>query len=343
MAVYIIAEAGVNHNGNPDLALEMVDRAAEAGCDAVKFQTFRAESLVTKRARKAGYQIRNTGTDDGQFAMLKALELSEELHRRLFQACRSRGIEFLSTPFDEPSADLLRALGVARFKVPSGELTNRPLLSHIASFGLPLIVSTGMATLPEIREALSWIHVDGRRPVPVTLLHCTSDYPAPFDSVNLTAMATLTAEFGLPVGYSDHTEGLEISFAAVALGACVLEKHFTLDRGLPGPDHRMSLEPGELKALVTGIRHIEAAMGDGIKRPSARETATAELVRKSVVAETLIPAGTTIERSMLSVKRPAGGIPPAQIDQLVGRRTLRALQPDDLVLWDDVEPDRTAP
>ena len=316
---FVIAEAGVNHNGDLELARRLVDAAAEAGADAVKFQTFSADRLATAAAPQADYQRRNTGIEESQRAMLRRLELPAEAHRELMARCRERGILFLSSPFDEDSADFLEELGVPAFKIPSGELTNAPFLVHVARKGKPLIVSTGMATLAEVRAAVETIRRAGDPPL--ALLHCVSSYPAQPADVNLRAMATLREAFATPVGFSDHTAGTDIALAAVALGASILEKHLTLDRTLPGPDHRASLEPAGLVALVQGIRQIEAAMGDGIKRPAKSEEDPARVARKSVVAACDLPAGCVLQRNHLLIRRPGTGLPPDRFESLLGRRT----------------------
>lgn len=270
---FIIAEAGVNHNGSLDLALKLVDAAVAAGADAVKFQTFRADRLVTLHAPKAAYQSETTGGAESQFEMLRKLELDERGHRALVDHCASRGIAFLSTPFDEESADILETLGVPAYKLPSGELTNLPFLRHVAQKKRPMIMSTGMATMEEVGKAVEAVRI--AECTDLILLHCVSAYPADPADVNLRAMATLAESFGVPVGYSDHTLGIEVALAAVAMGACILEKHFTLDRSLPGPDHRISAEPAELATLVASARKVEAALGNGVKRPSLSEADTA--------------------------------------------------------------------
>ncbi len=320
---FIIAEAGVNHNGDMQLARQLVDVAAAAGADAVKFQTFKAERLVTRDAPQAAYQAANTGQTESQFAMLKRLELLPDMHTDLQAYCAKKHIMFLSTPFDEASADFLHGLGVPAFKLSSGDLTNTPLLAHIARLGRPMIVSTGMATLGEVETAVQTIHE--ARNEQLVLLHCVSNYPAADADTNLRAMATLEAAFGVPVGYSDHTLGIDIPLAAVALGARVLEKHFTLNRDLPGPDHQASLEPDELRAMVAGVRRVEAALGDGRKVPAANEAETRQLARKSIVAVQAIPAGAVITAAMLGVMRPGTGYPPAQVEMLAGRTTVQAI------------------
>lgn len=321
---FIIAEAGVNHNGDLDLAKRLVDTAVAAGANAVKFQTFKAARLVTSEAPKAEYQQRATAGNESQYEMLRRLELSTEAHQELIAYCRRLGIIFMSTPFDEESADFLDELGVSIFKLPSGEITNLPFLAHVARKGKPLIISTGMSYLGEVELAVRTVEEAGNRQF--VLLHCVSNYPADPADTNLRAMNTMATAFGLPVGYSDHTLGLEISLAAVALGACVIEKHITLDRSMPGPDHNASLEPDELAALVKGIRIVEAALGDGRKEPAASEANTAAVARKSLVAAKDVPAGTTLTEELIAIKRPGTGLPPAMRGQLVGR-TMRVSIP----------------
>jgi N,N'-diacetyllegionaminate synthase len=317
---FIIAEAGVNHNGSLEMAKQLVDQAAKAGSCAVKFQTFKAERLVTPDAPKAGYQMQTTDATESQYDMLRRLELSPQAHRELIAHCQGKGILFLSAPFDEESADLLADLGVAAFKIPSGEISNLPFLAHVARKGRPMIVSTGMSYLGEVETAVRTIEETGN--YDFVLLHCVSNYPADPVDVNLRALHTLATAFGVPVGYSDHTAGIEVALAAVALGACVIEKHFTLDRSLPGPDHRASLEPAELAALVQGIRTVEMALGHGRKEPAASEADIAATARKSLVAARDIPAGTRLTRDMIAVRRPGTGLPPAMLPHLLGR-TLR--------------------
>lgn len=314
---FIIAEAGVNHNGDPELARQLIDVAKTAGADAVKFQLFRADRLASAAAPKAGYQVWTTGGGESQLEMLRRLGLPLEAHRALRDYCGEQGILYLCTPFDEPSADFLETLAVAAFKIPSGELTNLPFLAHVARKGKSLIVSTGMATLAEVEAAVRTIDAAGNRDV--VLLHCVSNYPANPAEANLRAMQTMAEAFGLPVGYSDHTPGIEVALAAVALGACVIEKHFTLDRTLPGPDHRVSLEPQELVALVRGIRTVEAALGHGRKEPAPSEADTAAVARKSLVAAKDIATGSTVTADSIAIKRPGTGLPPAMLEQVVGR------------------------
>jgi N,N'-diacetyllegionaminate synthase len=314
---FIIAEAGVNHGGSVARALELIDIAADAGANAVKFQTFDADRLALRNAPKAAYQIEATGSIESQHAMLKRLELTWAEYRMLAERCRAKSVLFLSTPFDEQSADLLDSLDVAAFKTASGELTNLGFLGHVARKRKPMIVSTGMATLGEVEAAVMEIRDAGASRF--ALLHCVSNYPAAAKDVNLRAMKTLGLAFGAPVGYSDHTAGLEVAFASVALGACVLEKHFTLDRTLPGPDHAASLEPDELAQLVRGIRSIEAARGDGRKVPSASEAATAAVARKSLVTTRYISSGERLTDDDLVTKRPGTGLAPALRSQVLGR------------------------
>lgn len=316
--VFVIAEAGVNHNGDLTMARSLIDVAVDAGADAVKFQTFHADRIATAEAPKAGYQLQTTGEAESQFEMLRRLELSADAHRELRSFCDKRGIIFLSTPFDELAADFLDELSVPAFKISSGDLTNSPLLEHVARKGKPVILSTGMATLEEVIEAVTVLRAAGcEDPI---LLHCVSNYPANPADVNLRAMQTMQASFDVPVGFSDHTEGIEVALAAVALGASVIEKHFTLDRGLPGPDHRASLEPPELSKLIQGIRKVEEALGDGRKVPAASELDTAKVARRSLVAARDIPAGTTIDHKMIVLKRPGTGLSPSMLGTLLGRR-----------------------
>jgi N-acetylneuraminate synthase len=331
---FIIAEAGVNHNGDLALAKRLVDAAVAAGADAVKFQTFTAERLASAAAPKAKYQVETTDPGESQFEMLKRLELPPQAHRELLAYCQGVGILFLSSPFDEQNADLLESLGVPAFKIPSGEIVNLPYLRHVAGKRRPLIVSTGMATLGEVEMAVRTIEESGNPGV--VLLHCVSNYPARAADVNLCAMETMARAFRVPVGYSDHVPGNEVAFAAVALGACVIEKHFTLDRSLPGPDHRASLEPGELAALARGVRTVESALGDGRKRPAASEADTAAVARKSLVAARDLTAGTVLTDEMIAVKRPGTGLPPAMLPYVLGRKVRRPLQKDTLLTLEDM-------
>jgi len=327
VSVFVIAEAGVNHNGSVERALAMIDCAADAGADAVKFQTFHADALVSRGAAKAEYQVRATGDEESQLEMVRALELDEAAHRQLVAHCRARGIEFMSTPFDPESVALLVSLGVSRLKIPSGEITNPLLLRAVAATALPLIMSTGMSTLDEIEAALA---VTGARER-VTLLHCTTEYPAPIGEVNLRAMATMAARFGLPVGYSDHTEGIVVASAAVALGAVVIEKHFTLDRGLPGPDHKASLEPSELRAMVAAIRAVERALGRVEKAPTPSEVKNLVVARKSLVAARAIRRGERFTPENLTTKRPGSGISAMRYDEWLGREADRDYEADELI------------
>lgn len=325
MSVFIIAEAGVNHNGDAERALAMVDVAREAGADAIKFQTFSTDKVIGPTAEKAEYQKRETG-EGSQRDMVRPLEMSDDLHRRLADRCREQGIEFMSTPFDEEAADFLLDLGMKRIKVPSGEIVNHPFLRFLASKDRPLIVSTGMATLDEIEEAVAVIAATRAAcgfTVPmermVTVLHCTSNYPAACSDVNLRAMRTIADTTRLPVGYSDHTLGVAVSTAAVALGATVIEKHFTLDGSLSGPDHRASLEPDELAALVRQIRDVEAALGSPVKAPTESEIPVRAVVRRSVTARRDLPAGHTLAPEDLILLRPATGVPAKALDEVIGQ------------------------
>jgi N-acetylneuraminate synthase/N,N'-diacetyllegionaminate synthase len=338
--VLFIAEAGVNHNGQLELALRLCDAAKSAGADVVKFQTFRADDLVTFDAPTAAYQRRETGAAS-QHAMLKSLELSDEDHRALFRHCQTIGIEFCSTPFSLAAVSWLAQLGVRRLKLPSGELTHKALLQAAADTGLPLIVSTGMATLDEVRDALAWIRARPCHSRELALLHCTSAYPAADEDLNLRAMqqlASVSGAEGVTVGYSDHSLGLEASIAAVALGARVIEKHFTLDRALPGPDHAASLLPHELADLVRGVRRVERMLGDGVKVPTAAEREVAQVARRSVTAAVDLSCGTVLTADHLACKRPASGIEPAALDLLIGRRLRRAVPAGQVLKWDDLAP-----
>lgn len=332
--VFVVAEAGVNHNGDLGLAEQLVDAAADVGADAVKFQTFRAARLVSPGAPKAAYQRETTGADEGQLEMLQRLELGREAHRTLQARAARRGLVFFSAPFDEDSADELEALGVPLLKVPSGEVTNLPYLQHLAAKGRPLIVSTGMCTLDEVARAMETIHAAGDPAV--VLLHCVSAYPAPAHEMNLRAMDTLRERFGRPVGLSDHTLGIEVALAAVARGAAAVEKHLTLDRALPGPDHRASLDPPAFTALVQGIRTVEAALGDGVKRPMPSEADTARVARKSLVAARPIAAGRRLAAEDVAVRRPGTGISPADLERALGRTATRDLAAGDVIGWSDL-------
>ncbi|MCB5408448.1 N-acetylneuraminate synthase [Pseudogemmobacter faecipullorum] len=319
----IIAEIGVNHNGDPDLGLQLIDVAAEAGADAVKFQTFFAEELVTRSARKAAYQVANTGSDDGQFAMLKALELSEADFAAMKAHCRKRGIEFMSTPFSEAAADLLERVGVDCYKVSSGDLTHLPLLRHLARKGKPVILSSGMAVISEVEEAVEAIRGAGNDQI--SILHCVSNYPAAPEDCNLRAIDTLRAVFALPVGWSDHTMGPAISWAAVARGAEIIEKHITLSQDLPGPDHRASSEPADFADFVAGIRAIERALGSGVKQPSAAERETAKVGRRSIALRRDLAAGAVLRPEDLAILRPGTGLHPRELERVTGRRLKHGL------------------
>jgi len=342
MRCVIIAEAGVNHNGSLDLALRLLDAAATAGADAVKFQTFRSEALVAKGAAKAAYQKIGTGDGD-QLSMLRALELPLEAYPLLKQRCHELGLQFLSTPFDSDSADFLVSLGMTCFKVPSGELTHFSFLKDLAQRGFPLIVSTGMAHLEEVRQAVNVIRetrdAQGfHEPLAasLTLLHCTSNYPAAFSNVNLKAMQTLQQEFGLPVGYSDHTVDILIAPVAVALGAQVIEKHFTLDHSLPGPDHQASLEPDRFVEMVKAIRNVECALGSGIKEPQESEIPIRAVVRRSVTLQHFLQAGASLTEPDLVLLRPGHGIQPSDIKKVLGRRVLKDLEAGHTLEWSDL-------
>ena len=331
-ATLIIAEAGVNHNGSIETAEQLIETAAEAGADLVKFQTFSADRLVTGSASKADYQLETTSTSESQHEMIRKLELSREMHEELIAHCKKCGVGFFSTGFDPQSVDLLAELGLDRFKIPSGEITNLPYLRHIGQYGKPVILSTGMARLGEIEAALEVLEDSGTPRERVTVLHCNTEYPTPMADVNLKAMLAIRDALGVQVGYSDHTLGIEVPIAAVAMGATVIEKHFTLDRNLPGPDHRASLEPDELKAMVQAIRNIELALsGDGLKRPSPSESKNLEIVRKSLVALVSIKAGEPFTEANLGVKRPGSGISPMRWDEFIGRPANRDYQVDELI------------
>ncbi len=315
---FIVAEAGVNHDGAPEVARRLVEVAAECGAHAIKFQTFKADRVVSATAPKAEYQLQTTDATESQLEMLQRLELSPEAHRGLYTYCQERGVLFMSTPFDEESVDLLDELGVPVFKIGSGEITNWPFLEYVAGKGKPIILSTGMSYLSEVDEAVRVIRDAGCDQL--VLLHCVSNYPSDPVDTNLRAMQTMATAFQEAVGYSDHTPGIEVALAAVALGACLIEKHFTLDKNLPGPDHKASLGPDELAALVQGVRTVEAALGCGRKGPAASEANTAVVARRSLVAARDIPAGTTLTEELIAIKRPGGGLPPAMRPYLVGRR-----------------------
>ena len=334
----IIAEAGVNHNGDMAIARQLIDVAADAGADIVKFQTFKTEQLVSKAAPKAKYQVANMPNqpDDSQFTMLKKLELSAEHHRELMAYCRQRNIKFLSTAFDLESLDFLAGLGLGLFKIPSGEITNLPYLRKIGGFNQRVVASTGMATMDDIAALLDVLTGAGTQRENITLLHCNTDYPSPFEDVNLRAMKTIGDTFGVAVGYSDHTPGIEVPIAAVALGATVIEKHFTLDRSLEGPDHLASLEPAELRQMVQAIRHIERALGNGVKQPTPSEQKNIAVARKSIHVARPLPAGHVLTSDDLVMKRPGSGISPMQLDTVTGRTLARDVDDDHRLQWEDL-------
>lgn len=330
--VLIIAEAGVNHNGDIVQAKKLIDAAAEAGVDYVKFQTFKASKLVTKSAQRADYQNTNTGDADSQYEMLKKLELSEEAHRELISYCNKKGIQFLSTGFDLDSLDFLNNIGINLFKIPSGEITNLPYLRKIASFKKPVVMSTGMASMTEVKDAFDVLTQEGVAKSAIHIVHCNTEYPTPMQDVNLKAMNAIGKELDVKIGYSDHTLGIEVPIAAVALGATVIEKHFTLDRNLPGPDHRASLEPDELKAMVTAIRNIEKALsGSGRKEPSPSEMKNKTVARKSIIASRAIKKGEKLTAANLSIKRPGNGISPMRWDAVLGKNAVRDFKEEELL------------
>jgi len=333
MSILIIAEAGVNHNGSFELAKQLVDAAASAGADFIKFQTFKADKIVSKSAKKADYQERNTSDgDDSQYNMLKKLEMPDDWHIKLIEYAEKQGIKFLSTGFDEESVDFLDKLGSPLFKIPSGEITNKPYLKHIAQKSKPVILSTGMANMDEIRAAVDVLLKNGVEKSMITVLHCNTEYPTPMEDVNLKAMLSIQNELGIKVGYSDHTQGIEVPIAATALGATVIEKHFTLDRNLPGPDHKASLEPNELKAMVSAIRNVELAIsGNGVKEPSKSESKNKEVARKSIVAAHPIIKGEVYTEKNLTVKRPGNGISPMLWDDVIGKIAVKDFDADDLI------------
>ena len=329
--VIIIAEAGVNHNGSIKMAKQLIDVAVDSGADLVKFQTFKADSLVTKKADKADYQKKLTEKDESHFEMIKWLELDKSAHQELINYCMQKNIQFLSTAFDIESANLLSELDIKIYKIPSGEITNLPYLRHIGGLGKPVIMSTGMSTLDEVRAAMDLLIDAGVNKNDLTILHCNTEYPIPISEVNLTAMKTIRDELKVKIGYSDHTLGIEVAIAAVAMGATIIEKHFTLDRKLPGPDHAASLEPHELKSMVRAIRNIKKAMGSGVKEPSPSEKKNIPIVRKSIVAKTHIKKGETFSKDNLAVKRPGIGISPMQWDNILGQKASKSFELDELI------------
>lgn len=328
---FIIAEAGVNHNGRMDLARKLIAEAAYAGADAVKFQTFRAENIVLDTAPKAPYQQKGTERDESQLQMLKKLELSGNDWEELIQYCRARDILFLSTPFDLESMDFLVKLGMEIFKIPSGEITNLPYLRKVGGLGREVIMSTGMATMQEIKDAVTLLKKAGTAKHKISILHCNTQYPTPMGDVNLRAMVSIAKEFDVKVGYSDHTLGIEIPIAAVALGATIIEKHFTLDKTMPGPDHPASLEPKDLQNMVTAIRNVERAMGSSVKKPSPSEKANRNIVRKSIVASSHIKKGECFTDSNLTCKRPGTGLSPMAWDKIIGTRALHDFHADEMI------------
>jgi N,N'-diacetyllegionaminate synthase len=335
--VLIIAEAGVNHNGDLNIAKALIDAASDAKVDIVKFQTYKTEKLVSKEAKQASYQQKNTKLE-GQFAMLKKLELPEDWHYKLKDYAVTKGVQFLSTGFDHDSLDFLNSMGPSFFKIPSGEISNKPYLEHVAAFKKPIVLSTGMSNMEEISAALSVLANNGISKEQLCILHCNTEYPTPFEDVNLKAMCSIQNHFNVEVGYSDHTLGIEVAVAAVALGAKVIEKHFTISRAMEGPDHAASLEPDELKEMVKSIRNIEKALsGNGIKAPSPSELKNKTAARKSIHINTALNTNDRIERHHLDIKRPGDGINPMQIDEVVGKKIKTDLQADSKLKWEDLE------
>lgn len=331
MSIFIIAEAGVNHNGSLELAKKLIDVASYAGADAVKFQTFKADKLVSKTAPKAQYQTQTTDAAETQYEMIKKLELDEAAHHELLSYCKNKKILFLSTPFDHESIDLLDRLGMAIFKIPSGEITNLPYLRRIGSLGKEVILSSGMADLGEIEDALDVLTASGTPKERITILHATTEYPCPIEDVNLRAMRTIEKAFGIKAGYSDHTNGIEVPIAAAAMGAKVIEKHFTLDKTMEGPDHKASLEPHELIAMIGAIRNIEKALGNGIKKPSKSEAKNMSVARKSIVAAQPIRNGELLTETNLTIKRPGNGISPMRFDEIIGTVAQKDYHKDELI------------
>lgn len=334
----IIAEAGVNHNGNINNAFRLIDAAVDAGVDYIKFQTFKADKLVSKKAAKAAYQIENTGSNsETQFQMLQKLELSHAQHELLIGYCEKKGIRFFSTAFDLESLQYLADIGLEMVKIPSGEITNLPYLKMAAGLFDEIILSTGMATMDEIRDALAVFLDQGISKEAITILHCNTEYPTPMEDVNLNAMLHIQKEFGTAIGYSDHTLGIEVPIAAVALGAVMIEKHFTIDKSMEGPDHKASLEPVELKAMVNAIRNVERAVGgNGTKEPSASEASNIAIARKSIHLNDDLEAGTVIEERHLIMKRPGDGISPMEIYKVIGKKTVRPLEGETKIAWEDL-------
>ena len=331
MSSFIIGEAGVNHNGSLDLAIKLIDVAYSAGVDAVKFQTFKATNLATKSSQKAIYQKETTDKKETQFDMLKKLELSKKEHKELISHCASKKIIFLSSPFDIASIDLLTELGLKIFKIPSGEITNLPYLKHIGKLNKKIILSTGMSNMNEVKNALDILINSGTKKKNITILHANTEYPTPMKDVNLRAMVSIGKELDVKFGYSDHTLGIEVAIAAIAMGATCIEKHFTLDKNMKGPDHKASLEPNQLKEMVRAIRNIELAFGDGIKKPSQSELLNLEIVRKSIVAKTLIKKGDILNANNLTIKRPGRGISPMQWDRIINTKAKKNYKKDELI------------
>jgi N,N'-diacetyllegionaminate synthase len=331
MSVFIIAEAGVNHNGSISLAKKLIDVAVNSGANAVKFQTFKTENLVSRHAAKADYQKTTTDARESQFDLIKKFELNKRAHKELISYCQRKGIIFLSTPFDHPSIDLLEDLGLQIFKIPSGEITNLPYLRHIGSLDKKIILSTGMSTLIEVEDAIDVLIKAGTKKKYITVLHANTMYPTPLHDVNLKAMLTIQKELDVAIGYSDHTLGIEVDIAAAALGASVVEKHFTLDRTMPGPDHSSSLEPGELKSMVLAIRNIEKALGSNQKKPSPSEIVNIDAARKSIVANQNIKKGELLTEKNISIKRPGNGISPMKWDEVIGTIALKNYYVDELI------------
>ena len=331
MSVFIIAEAGVNHNGSVDLAKKLIDVASASGVDAIKFQTFKAINLATKNLEKANYQKETTDQEENQFSMLKKLELSKEMHLELINYSKNKNIKFLSSPFDHDSIELLKDLGLEVFKIPSGEITNLLYLRHIGKLNKKIILSTGMSNMDEVKNALDILVNSGTKKNNITILHANTEYPTPMEDVNLKAMVTIGEELNVGFGYSDHTLGIEVDIAAVAMGASCIEKHFTLDCNMEGPDHKASLEPDQLREMVKAIRNIELALGDGIKKPSRSELPNIQIVRKSIIAKTEIKKGDVLKEDDLAVKRPGGGISPMKWDDVVGTKATKDYKEDELI------------
>ena len=331
MSVFIIAEAGVNHDGLIDNAYRLIDAAVEAGADAIKFQTFKAESLVSKNADKANYQKQNTNESESQFEMIKKLELNVDAHKKLINYCNDKNILFMSSPFDHDSIDLLDELGLKIFKIPSGEITNLPYLRHIGLLAKQVILSTGMSTLKEVGDALSILIDNGTKKEDITVLHANTMYPTPMEDVNLNAILTIQKEFNVAVGYSDHTLGIEVDIAAAAMGVSVIEKHLTLDNNMDGPDHKASLEPKDFIAMVSAIRNIEKALGNYEKKPSPSESINMDVVRKSIVANQVIKKGDVLSDNNITTKRPGAGISPMEWDKIIGTLAAKNYKIDDLI------------